>query len=98
MNSKLGCIFQQPICLSSVCHFSNGWQESIFPTVDAAQTVSEINYKYKILEIFEGNLEVKFPTISIDGKVQSGRNSDMKKIRREKIRDGESQKREDACV
>ena len=31
-----------------------------------------------------------------DGKAQPGRNSDVEKFRREKKRDGESQKREDA--
>ena len=31
-----------------------------------------------------------------DGKAQPGRGSGMEKVRREKIRDGESQKREDA--
>ena len=32
------------------------------------------------------------------GKAQPGRNSDVEKVRREKIRDGESQKREDAAA
>ena len=41
------------------------------------------------------------PTIWIDEKhsqeeAEPGRNSDVEKVRREKIRDGESQKREDA--
>ena len=46
--------------------------------------------------IVERSLEVKLPTIWTDGKAQPGRNSDVEKVRREKIRDGESQKREDA--
>ena len=49
----------------------------------------------------EGSLEVKLPTIWTDEKhiqeeAEPGRNSDVEKVRREKIRDGESQKREDA--
>ena len=46
--------------------------------------------------MFEGSLEAKLPTIWTDGKAQPGRSSDMEKVRREKIRDGESQTREDA--
>ena len=46
--------------------------------------------------IIEGSLEAKLPTIWKDGKAQAGRNSHVEKVRREKIRDGESQKREDA--
>ena len=49
----------------------------------------------------KGSLETKVPTIWTDEKhsqeeVEPGRNSDVEKVRREKIRDGESQKREDA--
>ena len=44
--------------------------------------------------LIEGNLEAKLPTIWTDGKTQPGRSSDMEKVRSEKIRDGESQKRE----
>ena len=46
----------------------------------------------------EGSLEAKLPTISRDENAgQIGRSSDMEKaVRREMIRDGESQKREDA--
>ena len=44
---------------------------------------------------------MKLPTIWTDEKhsqeeAELGRNSDVEKVRREKIRDGESQKREDA--
>ena len=51
-------------------------------------------YKY----IIEGSLETKVPTIWTDEKhsqeeAEPGRNSDVEKVRREKIRDGESQKR-----
>ena len=45
--------------------------------------------------IFEGSLEVKLPTICRDGKAEVGRVR-TEKSRRETIRDGESQKREDA--
>ena len=43
--------------------------------------------------IFERSLEVKLPTICRDGKAEVGREE---KSRSEKIRDGESQKRQDA--
>ena len=43
----------------------------------------------------EGSLEVKLPTICRDGKAEVGRVSE-EKSRSEKIRDGESQKKEDA--
>ena len=51
--------------------------------------------------IIEGSLEVKLLTIWTDEKhsqeeAKTARNSDVEKVRREKIRDGESQKREDA--
>jgi len=39
-------------------------------------------------------LEAKLSTIWTDGKAQPGKSSGMEKVRREKIRDGESQKRE----
>ena len=50
--------------------------------------------------MIEGSLEIKVPTIWTDEKhsqeeAEQGRNSDVEKVRREKIRDGESQKRED---
>ena len=50
--------------------------------------------------MIEGSLETKVPTIWTDKKhsqeeAEPGRNSDMEKVRKEKIRDGESQ-REDA--
>ena len=53
------------------------------------------------VHIIEGSLEVKLPTIWTDEKhsqeeAEPGRNSDVEKVRREKIRDGKSQKREDA--
>ena len=46
--------------------------------------------------ITEGKLEAKLPTIWTDRKAQPGRSSAMEKDRSEKIRDGESQKGEDA--
>ena len=51
--------------------------------------------------IVEGSLEVKLQTIWTDEKhsqeeAEPGRKSDVEKVRREKIQDGESQKREDA--
>ena len=51
--------------------------------------------------MIEGSLETKVPTIWTDEKhsqeeAEPGRNSDVQKVRREKVRDGESQKREDA--
>ena len=45
--------------------------------------------------IIEGSLEVKLPTICRDGKAEAGRVRE-EKSRSEKIRDGESQNREDA--
>ena len=45
--------------------------------------------------IVQGSLESKLP-IWTDGKAQPGRNSNVEKVRREMIRDGDSQKREDA--
>ena len=45
--------------------------------------------------VIEGSLEVKLPTICRDGKAEVGRVSE-EKSRSEKIRDGESQKKEDA--
>ena len=45
--------------------------------------------------LIEGSLEVKLPTICRDGKAEVGRVSE-EKSRSEKIRDGESQKKEDA--
>ena len=45
--------------------------------------------------IIEGSIEVKLPTICRDGNAEVGRVS-QEKSRREKIRDGESQKKEDA--
>ena len=49
----------------------------------------------------EGSLVTKVPTIWTHEKhsqeeAEPGRNSDMEKVRREKIRDGGSQKKEDA--
>ena len=51
---------------------------------------------YLSVFLIEGSLEAKLPTIWRDGNGQPGRNSDVEKVSREKIRDGESQKREDA--
>ena len=45
--------------------------------------------------VIEGSLEVKLPTICRDGKAEVGRVRE-EKSRSEKIREGESQKREDA--
>ena len=45
--------------------------------------------------MIEGSLEVKLPTVCRDGKAEVGRVSE-EKSRSEKIRDGESQKRQDA--
>ena len=52
-------------------------------------------------QLGEGSLETKVPTIWTDAthsqeEAEPGRNSDIEKVRREKIRDEESQKREDA--
>ena len=44
------------------------------------------------MKITEGSLEAELPTIWTDGKAQPGRSSDMEKVRREKIRDGEDQR------
>ena len=53
-------------------------------------------YTYIYMYMFiEGNLKVKLPTICKDGKAEVGRVRE-EKSRSEKIRDGESQKREDA--
>ena len=49
-----------------------------------------------IHHMIQGSLEAKLPTIWTYGKAQPGRNSEVEKVRRERIRDGESQKREDA--
>ena len=56
-----------------------------------------------LAHVIEGSLKVKLPTIWTDEKhsqeeAEPGRNSDVEKVRREKIRDGESQKKEDAGV
>ena len=56
-----------------------------------------------LYNIIEGSLETKVPTIWTDEKhsqeeAEPGRTSDAEKVRREKIRDGESQKREDAAA
>ena len=53
--------------------------------------------------IIEGSLESKVPTIWTDEKrsqeeAEPGRKSDMEKVSRKKIRDGERQKREDAAA
>ena len=48
-----------------------------------------------VIVIIEGSLEVKLPTICRDGKAEVGRVRE-EKSRSEKIREGESQKREDA--
>ena len=48
--------------------------------------------KEKMLQLAEGSLEVKLPTIWTDGKATTGRSSDKEKVRREKIKDGEDQR------
>ena len=45
--------------------------------------------------MIEGSLEVKLPTTCRDGKAEAGRVRE-EKSRSEKIRDGESQRRQDA--
>ena len=57
--------------------------------------------RYFIVIVIEGSLDTKVPKIWTDQKhsheeAEPGRNSDVEKVRREKIRDGESQKREEA--
>ena len=42
--------------------------------------------------MIEGSLEAKLPTIWTDGNAQPGRSSEMEKVRREKIRDGENER------
>ena len=54
------------------------------------------------MPITEGSFETKVPTIWTDQKhfqeeAEPRRNSDVEKVRREKIRDGESQKREEGA-
>ena len=54
-----------------------------------------------IIIMIEGSLQSKVPTIWTDKghsqeEAEPGRNWDVEKVRREKIRDGESQKRENA--
>ena len=49
-----------------------------------------------MITIIQGSLEAKLPTIWRDGKAQPGRSSDREKVRSEKIRGGEDQKREGA--
>ena len=61
----------------------------------------EIASQLILHDLVEGSLETKAPTIWTDKKhsqeeAEPGRNSDAKKVRRETIRDRESQKREDA--
>ena len=43
--------------------------------------------------LLEGSLEAKLPTMWINGKACPGRSSNMEKARKEKIRDGEDQRR-----
>ena len=42
--------------------------------------------------MIERSLEAKLPTVWTDGKAQPGRNSDVEKVRREKIRGEEDQR------
>ena len=55
----------------------------------------KVNVEYNDSGKREGSLEVKLPTICRDGKAEVGRVR-TEKSRSEKIRDGESQKKEDA--
>ena len=48
------------------------------------------------VSIIEGSLEANFRQYGEMEMAQPGRNSDVEKVSRENIRDGESQKREDA--
>ena len=50
---------------------------------------------FRNMYVIEGSLEVKLPTIWTEGKAEVGRVKE-EKSRSEKIREGESQKREDA--
>ena len=61
------------------------------------------SYVYVDNTIIERSLEVKLPTIWTDEnhsqeEAGPGRNSDVAKARKEQIRDGESQKKEDASA
>ena len=65
-------------------------------TTKTSAAISKSAFAPKTVRIIEGSLEAKLPTILTDGKAQPGRSSDRETVRSEKIRDGESQKREDA--
>ena len=63
--------------------------------------MADIRYIQISIYSKEAHIETKVPTVWTDEKhsqeeAEPGRNSDVEKARREKIRDGESQKREDA--
>ena len=81
------------------------------PQTAASFTNFTLVFQYFLKVLIEGSLEAKLPTIRTDGKVQPGGSRARKKLGRgesqkkkkkkkkktkKKIRDGESQKREDA--
>ena len=65
---------------------------SLPPELGVSIHRSSILSSHKNLTIVEGSLEAKLPTIWTDGDAQPGRNSDVEKVRREKIRDGEDKR------
>ena len=72
---------------ASLSSFRLGFWFCVSPCADT--------HTHTYIHIFEGSLEVKLPTIWRDGKAEVGRVRE-EKSRSEKIRDGESQKRQDA--
>ena len=76
-------------------------------SISSGRRTNDCNYKSNthyihvcILHIIERSLEIKLPTIWTDEKhsqeeAEPGRNSDVEKVRREKMGDVESQKKED---
>ena len=66
-----------------------------FPKEGVAYLCATFFSREGSIPLIEGSLEVKLPTICRDGKAEVGRVR-TEKSRSEKIRDGESQKREDA--
>ena len=58
------------------------------PTPSAGQPAQNSSGASRIVE---GRLEAKLPTLWTDGKAQPGRSTDIEKVRREKIRDGEDE-------
>ena len=77
------------------------WAQKSMGLSDKNRALETTSTACHAMLIFKRSLETKVPTIWTDEKhsqeeAEPGRNSDMGKVRREKIRDGESQKREDA--